>query len=69
MDTYITSAGDTADFIVWKYYGTTAGDIMQKFLDANPRLADQGAILPHGVEVKLPDVTAVESKNGVNLWD
>jgi phage tail protein X len=69
MTTYLTSDGDTADLIAWKYYGTTAGDVVTKLLDANGGLADFGPVLPAGVTVTLPEIDVAAKKPGVKLWD
>lgn len=68
MMEYRTSEGDTADYIAWKYYGTTDRRVVEQLLDANKGLADRGPVLPAGVIVRLPeiDTTVVE---GVRLWD
>jgi len=56
---------DTVDEICWRHYGRTQGMVLQ----ANPGLAEHGPILPHGLEVELPDVTAAATVQAVQLWD
>lgn len=61
--------GDTVDAICWRIYGRTAC-VTEAVLDANPGLADLGAILPHGTPVTLPDVAPqAQTLQMVNLWD
>ncbi|WP_225775916.1 tail protein X [Pseudomonas sp. Marseille-Q5115] len=62
--------GDTVDAICWRAYGRTAG-VVEAVLEANPGLAELGAVLPHGTEVVLPDEApqAQQSESQmVNLW-
>lgn len=66
--TYITSDGDTADFIAWKYYGNQDGLVVEQLLAANPGLSDLGPVLPAGVSVVLPEI-ATQPAKVVKLWD
>ncbi|MDN4572669.1 phage tail protein [Pandoraea cepalis] len=59
---------DTVDAICWRYYGRTQG-VVEQTLEANPGLADHGAILPHGLLIELPDQPAQAEKKTVQLWD
>ncbi|MOA46868.1 Phage Tail Protein X [compost metagenome] len=69
MATVITHQGDTIDALCWRHYGRTAG-VTELVLEANPGLADFGAILPHGTTVNLPDAPQqAEQRQVVNLWD
>jgi len=69
MATVIAAQGDTVDSLCWQYYGRTAG-VTEAVLDANPGLADLGAIIPHGTAVVLPDAAPQpEQRQVVNLWD
>lgn len=69
--TYTTSDGDTVDAVAWRYYGTTAGKVVEALLDANPGLADRGPILPAGVPITMPaiSVSPTAEKSAVRLWD
>lgn len=70
MPQYITTAGDTVDFIAWKYYGTQQGQVLEKLLNANPKLADYGPVLPAGVVVEMPSIgSSLSQAKGVKLWD
>lgn len=69
MNEYTTKAGDTADSIAFAYYGTLAGQAVEKLLAANPGLADRGPVLPAGVTVALPVIETVTKAAGVSLWD
>ncbi len=66
---YVTSDGDTADYIAWAYYKTAAADVVQRLLEANPGLADRGPILPAGVTLTLPDLPVTAKQQAVRLWD
>ena len=72
MDAYTTTDGDVLDAIVLAHYGDRAdalGDVLAAVLDANPGLADQGAVLPAGVAIKLPELPTPASIPTVRLWD
>lgn len=60
--------GDTVDALCWRHYGRTAG-VTEQVLDANPGLAEHGAVLPMGLEVELPDQPTQPVKRRVQLWD
>lgn len=59
---------DTVDALCWRYYGRTDG-MTEQVLLANPGLADVGPILPHGLEVDMPEVVATPTQQTVQLWD
>jgi len=59
---------DTVDALCWRHYGRTQG-MTEQVLQANPGLAEHGPLLPHGLEVELPDVTATATVQAVQLWD
>lgn len=69
MQTYITKDGDTADYIVWKFYGNQNPGTVETMLDANPGLADRGPVLPSCLVINLPEITAPATTQGVKLWD
>lgn len=61
--------GDTVDLICLRHYGRTAG-VTERVLFENTGLADLGAILPMGTEVKLPkEPDEVRASAPVQLWD
>lgn len=60
--------GDTVDVICQRIYGRTAG-VTEAVLEANPGLADLGAVLPHGTEIELPDTPPQPAIARVQLWD
>lgn len=66
---YRTSEGDTADSIAWSHYGRQDGMVVEQLISANPGLADAGPVLPAGLLVTLPDITADLASQGVKLWD
>ena len=60
---------DTLDAICYRVYGTTRG-VTEQVLAANPGLAEQGPVLPHGTPVMLPEQPAAAPRAPtVNLWD
>jgi phage tail protein X len=65
---YISKAGETVDYIVFKYYGSTDNLNVENVLLANPKLADYGAALPAGVTITLPDLPAPIATTGIRLW-
>lgn len=70
MNTYRTVEGDTVDLIAWRHYGDEA--LATAIFDANPGLADLGAVLPSGTLVRLPDRADTPPTGGagrVHLWD
>ena len=61
--------GDTVDALCWRHLRRTRGVVEQTF-ELNPGLAEYGAILPHGLAVKLPEpVSEPTTVPTVNLWD
>lgn len=66
---YNTREGDTVDFIAWKFYGSTANQVVESVLAANRGLADHGPVLPAGLAITLPEVTEPAKSQGVRLWD
>jgi phage tail protein X len=69
MATYTTKAGETVDYIVWKYYGAQDNRAVEQVLAANPGLADNGPELPAGLNIELPTLEAPTVKPGLKLWD
>ncbi|EMI9071358.1 tail protein X [Acinetobacter baumannii] len=69
MNTVRSIQNDTIDLICWRYYGRSLG-VVEKVLEANPKLANIGAILPIGTEVNLPDLSAPQQiTQTIQLWD
>lgn len=69
MKQYISSEGDTVDFIAWRVYGTQGAKVTEQLLEANPGLADVGTVLPSGVVINLPDIDTKPESGGLRLWD
>lgn len=67
--TYTTREADTVDLIAWRFYGSTANRVTEQVLEANPGLADHGPLLPAGLTITLPEITAPAKTKGVKLWD
>ncbi|MDE3738596.1 tail protein X [Pseudomonas resinovorans] len=68
MDQVIARQGDTLDAICWRHYGRTAG-VTEAVLEANPGLADLGAVLPLGTPIHLPPQAPQPQRRVVQLWD
>ncbi|WP_186202267.1 tail protein X [Burkholderia gladioli] len=61
--------GDTLDALCWRHYGSTAGTV-EAVLDANPGLAELGAILPLGIVIDMPELNTIEqTKPLLQLFD
>lgn len=69
-DTIRAQQGDTLDALLWRERGLTVTDAV-KVLEANPGLADLGAVLPLGTPVTVPAIAAPASRTIplVQLWD
>ncbi|WP_064603943.1 tail protein X [Photobacterium sp. J15] len=66
--TYRTREGDMLDDICYRHYGRES--TVTEVLKVNPGLAEYGPILPSGLEIKLPPLTAPVVKSEANsLWD
>lgn len=69
MMTYVTSDGDTAEYIAWKYYGNQDQGTVETLVDANKGLADIGPLLPAGLVINLPEISTPATQQGIKLWD
>ncbi|MDF7673554.1 tail protein X [Acetobacteraceae bacterium ESL0709] len=74
MQSYRTQDGDVLDGIIHSAYGVCTDSMLRAVLEANPGLADQGALLPAGLLVRLPDDMQETDKDNsdsqaVHLWD
>lgn len=69
MKQYISSEGDTVDFIAWRVYATQGARVTEQLLEANPGLADIGTTLPAGVVINLPELDTKTESGGLRLWD
>ncbi|RDH91918.1 MAG: phage tail protein [endosymbiont of Seepiophila jonesi] len=66
---YRTKDGDMLDAICWKYYSQQAGAV-EIVLEANPGLADIGAVLSAGILIELPELPEPNQIiTTVRLWD
>ncbi len=68
MILYTSKDGDILDAICFKYYGTTANQIVEKVLAANRQLADLDATFVAGTRIVLPDLIPGEKSESVKLW-
>lgn len=63
-----TMQGDTVDSLCWRHYGQVTG-LAERVFELNPGLAELGAVLPSGIEVKLPPrPVQMSTKKTVKLW-
>lgn len=66
---YKTRDGDVIDNITWLHYGVEGPSVLRAVYDANPGLADAGAVLPRGLTIVLPDIVQPSNvTTGVTLW-
>ncbi|MFW5499578.1 MULTISPECIES: tail protein X [unclassified Maridesulfovibrio] len=66
--TYLTEDGDMLDALCYKQYGRE--DAVAAVLEANPGLANKGAVLKAGVTIVFPDLDeTTEETATVKLWD
>jgi len=66
--TYITSQGDTLDYVCWRHYSQQSGAV-EAVLLANPGLADLGEVLPTGTSITLPDLAKPATElQPIRLW-
>lgn len=63
-----TLQGDTIDLVCLRVHGRIIPGIVEATLDANPGLADLGAIYDAGIEITLPEI-ADKPDTTVQLWD
>lgn len=65
---YTAQQGDTLDYICWKFYGQQSGAV-ELVLEANPGLADAGAIIPLGTVIVLPEIQKpATDTQPIRLW-
>lgn len=68
--TYVTIDGDMVDAIAYAYFGFRHQGNTEAVLNANPGLANRGAILPAGVPIKLPSKSAAPATRPFRqLWE
>ncbi|KAA0014441.1 phage tail protein [Billgrantia pellis] len=65
---YRTRDGDTVDWICWRAYGRISPGLVERVLDANCGLADEGLMLPAGLLISLPDDPQPAISRRVRLW-
>lgn len=63
-----TQQNESVDALCWRHYGRTQGAV-EAVLQANPGLARHGLILPQGILVLMPTLSAPPPKTTVSLWD
>ena len=69
MRTYTTQAGDVLDALCYAEYGTEQGTV-ELVLAANPRLAEQPAVLPAGLVIQWPVLAKpAPVVQQIQLWD
>lgn len=70
MLTYSSRAGDVVDDIAFRHYGELNPAMLRRVFEANPGLADRGAVLPAGVRIVLPEISQPSATvEAVQLWD
>lgn len=68
--THTTSAGDMVDAIAYRTYGYRPGSVEAVF-EANPGLCEQPPVLPAGLVIVLPELSAATAPlpSPIRLWD
>lgn len=67
---YQTRDGDVLDAICAAHYGSeNLADTIIRVLEANPGLADRGAVYPSGLSVILPERVIPVVESAFSLWD
>lgn len=67
---YMTSEGDTLDFICWKFYDGQQSGAVEAVLAANQSLSKYGPELPANLMIVLPDLPKpTREQQPVRLWD
>lgn len=71
MATTVTTVdGDSLDALCWKHYGRQDQRIVERVLEHNQDLAEQGLIYRTGLTIELPDLdTEVTENDRIHLWD
>ncbi|WP_342627582.1 tail protein X [Nguyenibacter vanlangensis] len=70
MLTYQTRDGDVLDAIAYAQYGYCDDSVMSQIFAANSGIAAQGAVMPAGTMINLPDIVAPQTSSpAVKLWD
>ena len=64
---YRTKDGDVLDMICHQYYADV--QMISMVLEANPKLAEQDAVLPSGILITLPIVERKPEIKTIKLWD
>ncbi|HAT7523559.1 TPA: phage tail protein [Citrobacter koseri] len=68
--TYQTRDGDVLDAVCAARYGTeNLSYTLTQVLEANPGLADIGAVYPAGLIITLPDLAPPVQNSAFSLWD
>lgn len=68
--TYQTRDGDVLDAVCALHYGAeNLSYIVTQVLEANPGLADIGAVYPSGLFITLPDLEPPVQDSAFSLWD
>lgn len=63
-----TQKNESVDALCWRHYGRTQGAV-EAVLQANPGLARHGLLLPQGILVTMPVLSAPPTKPMTTLWD
>ena len=64
--TYVTNEDDTVDAIAWAELGSEVHVVA--IMEANPRLADRGPLLPAGLTLTPPSVAEPVQGGDIRLW-
>jgi phage tail protein X len=69
MTTERTVQGDVLDALCVKVYGPGGEAAVVTVLNANPRLADLGPVLPSGLTITFPEWELTSAVGQISLWE
>ncbi|EGR0992861.1 tail protein X [Vibrio parahaemolyticus] len=69
MSTVRSRDGDTVPLILWLALNRNDDEAEEALYALNPGLEQYGPVLPAGVEIKLPELSAPAPAKVVNVWD
>lgn len=69
MSTVRSRDGDTVPLILWLALNRNDDEAEEALYALNPGLEQYGPVLPAGVKIKLPELSAPAPAKVVNVWD
>ena len=69
MKEFRSRDGDTVSLILWLALQRDDDEAEEALYDINPGLEQYGPVLPAGIDIVLPELSATEPTKVVNVWD